>query len=93
MQILKERSVEEQLVELVEQRGGAAPKIVVPGTRGWPDRLVITRSGAMFFVETKSPAGGVCSWSQKQIHILLRRLHVDIYTIRNADRIANRLGP
>lgn len=93
MQILKERSVEKQLVELVEQHGGAAPKIIVPGTRGWPDRLVITRSGGMFFVETKAPIGGVCSCPQKQIHALLRRLHVDVYTIRNADRIATRLGP
>ena len=91
MQILKERVVEKKLVQLVEQHGGVAPKFVVPGDRGWPDRLIITKSGIMFFVETKSPAGGVCSLLQKKIHMILRSLHVNIYTIRKADEIAHRL--
>ncbi len=52
---MREKSIEQKLVEAVRAAGGLAPKFVSPGWDGVPDRIVLFPSGQMAFVELKSP--------------------------------------
>ena len=54
---MAERSVEKRLVEGVEALGGVTMKLEVPGSRFWPDRLLIGPNGQVVFVELKTDAG------------------------------------
>lgn len=86
MQILKECVIEREFVAVVRQRGGVAIKLQILGWRGWPDRLVITAAGRIFFVETKAVDGRLRP-SQQRVHELLRRLHADVYVVRTSEEI------
>ena len=84
-----EAKVRDYIVEL----GGMIVK--VSGVRGFPDRVVITHTGRLYFLEMKQPAGRVKKY-QKYIHKCLRGLKQDVqvaYTYEEAieqyDRICS----
>lgn len=52
---MRERVVEQALIQAVEQRGGLCWKFVSPGTAGVPDRIIILPNGKVGFVELKAP--------------------------------------
>ena len=52
---MRERTIEQRLVDAVRKAGGLAPKFTSPGMTGVPDRLVLLPKGRMAFVEVKSP--------------------------------------
>jgi hypothetical protein len=52
---VRERNIEAYLRDKVKQAGGIAYKWVSPGNNGVPDRIVITPSGRVTFVELKAP--------------------------------------
>ena len=52
---MRERDVEQNLVQAVRRTGGIAPKFVSPGLNGVPDRLVLFPGGKIAFVELKAP--------------------------------------
>lgn len=53
----RESAVERRLVSGVKARGGLCWKFVSPGTTGVPDRIVVTRTGEIWFVELKADDG------------------------------------
>ena len=51
---MKERTIEQKLVEAVRHAGGLAPKFTSPGLVGVPDRIVLLPDGKLAFVEVKT---------------------------------------
>ena len=52
---MREKLIEQNLVQAVRQMGGLAPKFISPGWPGVPDRLILLPSGRLAFVEVKAP--------------------------------------
>ena len=52
---MREKEVEQKLVEEVKKRGGLCLKFVSPGMSGVPDRLILLPKGKIGFAETKAP--------------------------------------
>jgi len=52
---MREKTVEDFLVDMVESTGGLCLKFVSPGRRNVPDRLCIIPKTHPFFVEVKAP--------------------------------------
>jgi hypothetical protein len=52
---MREKEVEQKLVNAVKAVGGICWKFVSPGVSGVPDRLVLMTKGRFAFVELKAP--------------------------------------
>ena len=52
---MREKTIEQKLVQAVKAKGGIAPKFVSPGFSGVPDRLILLPDGKCGFVEVKAP--------------------------------------
>ena len=52
---VREKTVEQKLVQAVRAKGGVCWKFVSPSTVGVPDRVVILPGGHIGFVEVKAP--------------------------------------
>ena len=52
---MREKDVEQALVQAVKKVGGMCPKFVSPGTNGMPDRIALLPGGRMGFIEVKAP--------------------------------------
>ena len=52
---MREKTVEQKLVQAVRAKGGVCWKFVSPSTVGVPDRVVILPGGHIGFVEVKAP--------------------------------------
>jgi hypothetical protein len=66
--------VEQYLIDTVAVLGGMTYKFVVPGVRGYPDRIVKLPGVDAFLVELKKPKGGVVARLQKVRHSELRAI-------------------
>jgi len=84
--VAKEKSIEQNLVRAVKQRGGICPKLVSPGFDGMPDRLVLLPHGRMGFVEVKAP-GEKPRPLQAARHQLLTRLGFKVYVLDAPEQI------
>ena len=51
---MNENQIEKRLVEGIKKQGGMCMKFVSPGTAGVPDRIIITATGKIIFVELKT---------------------------------------
>lgn len=78
---MKEVSVEDHLVRLVEAAGGLCPKTVWIARKGCPDREVYWPWGEIDKVELKRPIGGRYEPGQEQAHKLLARLNTPVYLL------------
>jgi hypothetical protein len=54
---MKESQLESRLVKLVREQGGMCVKFTSPGMPGVPDRIVLTPTGRVVFVELKTEVG------------------------------------
>ena len=52
---MKEKQIEQALVQAVRDRGGICPKWISPGLDGVPDRIILFPGGKIAFCETKAP--------------------------------------
>lgn len=52
---MQEKYIEQKLIAAVKNMGGIAPKFVIPGFNGMPDRLVLLPMGRIAFIELKAP--------------------------------------
>ena len=52
---MREKEIEQKLVDTVKKHGGICPKFVYPGFSGMPDRIVLLPKGKFAFVELKAP--------------------------------------
>ena len=83
---MREKTVEQQLVKAVKQRGGVCPKFISPGFDGMPDRLVLLPHGRMAFVEVKAP-GKKPRPLQINRHELLRKLGFKVFILDEPEQI------
>ncbi len=52
---MREKQIEQKLVQAAGKSGGICPKFTSPGSAGMPDRLLLLPQGRMAFVEVKAP--------------------------------------
>ncbi|MBO6293401.1 MAG: VRR-NUC domain-containing protein [Selenomonas sp.] len=83
---MREKIVEQKLVQAVKAMGGIAPKFTSPGMAGMPDRLVLLPGGRMAFAELKAP-GKKPRALQLARHRLLQRLGFKVYVIDGTEQI------
>lgn len=87
---MREKTIEQKLVQAVKAMGGIAPKFVSPGFDGMPDRLVLLPQGIIAFVEVKRH-GGKPRPLQESRHGLLRRLGFEVYVLDDGEQISGLL--
>ncbi|MEW5952648.1 MAG: VRR-NUC domain-containing protein [Bacillota bacterium] len=77
---MNETRLERRLKNEVERRGGKALKLVSPGMRGVPDRLVLLPGAHVVFVEMKAPGEKPTPLQEKRAADL-RELGFQVYCI------------
>ena len=83
---MRESEIEALLVRAVQERGGLCWKFVSPGNVGVPDRIVVSPSGRVVFVELKTDTGRLSSiqhYQQEQ----LRRRGAEVHTLYGLDAV------
>jgi hypothetical protein len=83
---MREKIIEQKLVQAVKAVGGICPKLVCPGFDGMPDRLVLLPMGRSAFVEVKR-YGQKPRPLQEARHGMLRRLGFQVYVLDDAAQI------
>ena len=83
---MREKTIEQKLVNATKNEGGLAPKFVRPGFDGMPDRLVLLPGGKIGFVEVKAP-GKEPRPLQVARHKLIRRLGFKVYVLDDPEQI------
>jgi len=83
---MREKTIEQKLVQAVKAMGGIAPKFTSPGFDGMPDRLVLLPTGIIAFVEVKRH-GEKPSPLQEARHGLLWRLGFEVYVLDDGAQI------
>lgn len=83
---MREKVIEQKLVQAVKKAGGLAVKFTSPGLSGMPDRLVILPGGKMAFVEVKAP-----EMKPRPLQLIrhgrLRRLGCHLFVLDDAGQI------
>lgn len=79
-----EREIEQCMVKEVKKRGGLCYKFVSPNNPGVPDRIVITPTGRVIFVELKTEIGRLSRIQQWQRGEIQKR-GADIRVIKGWD--------
>lgn len=87
---MREKMIEQRLVQAVKQRGGICPKFVSPGFAGMPDRLILLPGGRFAFAELKAP-GEKPRQLQRARHRLLMRLGFPVFVIDALEQIETAL--
>ena len=83
---MREKQIEQKLVQAVRAMGGIAPKFISPSCDGMPDRLVLLPEGRIAFVEVKA-RGMKPRPLQFRRHGMLRRLGFKVYILDDAAQI------
>ncbi len=83
---MREKQIEQKLVQAVKRCGGICPKFVSPGYDGMPDRLVLLPGGRLAFAELKAP-GKKPRPLQTARHGMLRRLGFRVYVLDDEKQI------
>lgn len=83
---MREKSIEEKLIDAVKAKGGVCWKFTSPGTSGVPDRIVLMPSGRIGFVEVKAP-GKTPRPLQRSRHRLLRRMGFLVFVLDSPEQI------
>ena len=84
---MREKQVEQKLVQAVRLAGGMCPKLVSPGTDGMPDRLVLLPGCRIGFVEVKAPEKEPRPL-QRLRHRQLRALGFSVFVLDDPERIS-----
>lgn len=83
---MREKQIEQKLVQEARKKGGICPKFTSPGFAGMPDRLLLLPYGRFAFVELKAP-GKKPRPLQETRHKLLARLGFRVYVIDRPEQI------
>ena len=81
-----EKTLEARLVREIEARGGMALKYTSQFHRGIPDRIILTPTGKVHFVELKSTGKKP---TKLQVHAMNKLLYLgfDVWTIDRTERL------
>lgn len=83
---MREKTIEQHLVDEVQRLGGIAYKFTSPARRNVPDRIVALPGGILAFVELKRP-GEKPTKGQAREHERLRDLGQRVYVIDTLDEV------
>jgi hypothetical protein len=83
---MREKQIEQKLVQAVKAKGGICPKLVSPGTDGMPDRMVLLPEARIGFVEVKAP-GQKPRLIQERRHAQLRDLGFQVSVLDDPEQI------
>lgn len=83
---MREKQIEQKLVQEVRKVGGICPKFTSLGFAGMPDRLILLPHGRFAFAELKAP-GQKPRPLQAARHKLLVRLGFRVYVIDSPEQI------
>ena len=83
---MREKQIEQKLVQEARKCGGLCPKFTSPGFAGMPDRLLLLPHGRIAFVELKAP-GQKPRPLQAARHRLLRELGFRVYVLDGEGQI------
>jgi hypothetical protein len=78
----KETAIESKVVKKAKQLGFLTYKFVSPSNRGVPDRIFISPSGKIFFIEFKSKKGKLSKLQQKTIKDI-EQFKIPVYVVSN----------
>lgn len=83
---MNENQIERRLVEGIKKQGGMCMKFVSPGTAGVPDRIIITATGKILFVELKTETGHL---SKIQMYTIgeMKKRGADVRVIKGLDEV------
>jgi len=84
--MLSEKEVEGMLRHGVRKLGGLCWKLVSPGTRGVPDRVIIMPGGRVVFVELKRIGGKPTELQQRRIDEL-KALGADARLVKGENQV------
>ena len=87
---MREKDIEERLVQEVRSQGGLALKFISPGWAGVPDRLILLPGKRLAFVEVKAP-GELMRPLQVKRKRQLEALGFSVYCIDHPDQIRQAL--
>ena len=83
---MREKLIEQKLIQAVRRQGGLALKFISPGLNGVPDRLLLFHGGQMAFAEVKAP--GLKPRPLQEVRIAqLRALGFRVYVVDGEERI------
>lgn len=77
---MRESAIERKVCTYAKKRGCEVYKFVSPGKRGVPDRMFVTPSGKVFFIEFKAP-GKKPSALQQREQLLLSTKGVSVWVV------------
>ena len=83
---MNERQIERRLVQGVKAKGGMCVKFVSPGMPGVPDRIVLTPTGRIYFVELKTEIGRLAS-IQKWVIGELEKRGAEVRVIKGPEAV------
>lgn len=83
---MREKQIEQKLVQAVRKSGGMCLKFVSPNFDGMPDRLIILPGGKITFAELKAP-GKKPRPLQLARHKTLMKLGFHVYVIDSIEQI------
>ena len=83
---MREKDVEQALVQAVKKIGGMCPKFVSPGTNGMPDRIALLPGGRMGFIEVKAPKKKPRPRQVRQ-HQRLKALGFPVFVLDDPEKI------
>ena len=89
--VMREKDIEQRLVQAVKRMGGIAPKFVSPGLDGVPDRLILIPGGKLAFAELKAPGQTPRPLQRHRIGEL-RQLGFRVYIIDDINQIGGVLN-
>jgi len=84
--LMREKSIEQKLLQATRHGGGLALKFISPGWAGVPDRLVLLPGKCLAFVEVKAP-GKLLRPLQVKRKRQLEALGFSVYCIDHPDQI------
>lgn len=88
---MNESRIERHLVDGVKKIGGLCLKFVSPGTPGVPDRLIITATGRIIFVELKTEVGRLSKIQRYTVGEMQKR-GADVRVVKGLDEVKNLLA-
>ncbi|MGM9540137.1 VRR-NUC domain-containing protein [Anaerovibrio sp.] len=86
-----EKQIEQKLIKGVKNLGGMCLKFVSPGTAGVPDRIVLTKTGRVIFVELKTDTGSLTKL-QKYVIGRMKSRNADVRVLKGLDEVKNFLS-
>ena len=79
-----EKDLEKKITDKAKKLGFLSYKFVSPSTKGVPDRIFISKTGKVFFIEFKSAKGKLTKLQEKKISELITN-KAQVFVVNNEE--------